>query len=93
METEDKIVVNKHETLHSIIQQLGREVTTLKNKNSISAASTVATSSGSASSTINYAALGSLEAFVPSRVELEGRRVWKNIRNHRGRCQVLGSPD
>ena len=58
METEEKIAVHKYETLHSIVQQLGQEVTVSKTKHSTSVASTVATSSGSGSSTINYAAPG-----------------------------------
>ena len=51
MEKEDKITTNKFETLHTIVHRLEAEVASLKGKyGSISAASTVATSSGSGGS-------------------------------------------
>ena len=52
MEKEDKIMINKVETLHSIVDRLGQEVTTLQGEHSISAASTLATSSESGGSHI-----------------------------------------
>ena len=46
VEREDKIVLNKCETLNSTVEGLGREVINLKEREGGSAASTVATSSG-----------------------------------------------
>ena len=42
MENEDKILINKNETLHAIVDRLEQEVTILKTKHNISAVSTVA---------------------------------------------------
>ena len=50
MENEDKVTTGKIESLHSIVNRLEQKVATLKGKHSISAASTVATSSGSGGS-------------------------------------------
>ena len=63
MENEDKITNGKIESLHSMVNRLEQEVTTLKGKHSISAASTVATSSGSGGSHVG--------AWIPG-----GQSVW-----------------
>ena len=80
MEKEDKIMINKVETLHSIVDRLEQEVTTLKGKHSISAASTVATSSGSGGSHIGPCAPGVASEWLPTRIELKGWGVWRRIR-------------
>ena len=80
MEKEDKIMINKVETLHSIVDRLEQEVTTLKGRHSISAASTVATSSGSGGSHIGPCAPGVASEWLPTRIELKGWSVWRRIR-------------
>ena len=47
MEKEDKIILNKYETLNSTVERFGREIINLKKRKIGSAASTVAASSGS----------------------------------------------
>ena len=80
MEKEDKIMINKVETLHSIVDRLEQEVTTLKGRHSISAASTVATSSGSGGSHIGPCAPGVASEWSPTRIELKGWSVWRRTR-------------
>ena len=86
MEKEDKIMKNKVETLHSIVDRLEQEVTTLKGKHSISAASTVATSSGSGGSHIGPCAPGVASEWLPTRIELNGWSVWRRIRERWHHC-------
>ena len=76
----DKLTTSKIESLRSIVEQLEREVTTLKNKNSISAASTVATSSGSGGSNIGAGFPSGQSLWIPTRVELKGWGVCRRIR-------------
>ena len=80
MEKEDKIMINRVETLHSIVDRLEQEVTTLKGKHSISAASTVATSSGNGGSHIGQCTPGVASELLPTRIELKGWGVWRKIR-------------
>ena len=55
-------------------------MTTLKGKHCISAASTVATSSGSGGSLVGVGILGGQAVWLPSRIEFKGWRVWSRIR-------------
>ena len=80
MENEDKVTIGKLESLHSIVNRLEQEVTTLKGKYSISAASTVATSSGSGGSHVCAGIPGGPSVLLPSRIELKGWEVWSRIR-------------
>ena len=80
MENEDKIKNGKIESLHSMVNRLEQEVTTLKDKHSISAASTVATSSGSGCGHVGVGIPGGPAVWLPSRIELKGWRVWSRIR-------------
>ena len=82
MANEDKLTTSKIESLRSIVEELEREVTTLKIKNSISAASTVATSSGSGGSNIGAGFPGGQSFWIPTRVELKGCGVCKRIREN-----------
>ena len=72
MENEDKITNGKIESLHSMVNRLEREVTTMKGKHSIGAASTVATSSGSGGSHVGAGIPGGQSVWLPSRIELKG---------------------
>ena len=72
MENEDKITNGKIESLHSMVNRLEQEMTTLKGKRSISAASTVATSSGSGGSHVSAGIPGGPSVWLPSRIELKG---------------------
>ena len=80
MENEDKITNGKIESLHSVVNRLEQEVTTLKGKHSISAASTVATSSGSGGSHVGAGIPGGSSVWLPSRIELKGWGEWSRIR-------------
>ena len=80
MEKEDKIMINRVETLNFMVTRLEQEVTTLKGKHSISAASTVATSSGSGGSHIGPCAPGVASEWLLTRIELKGWGVWRRIR-------------
>ena len=80
MENEDKVTNGKIESLHSTVNPLEQEVTTLKGKHSISAASTVATSSGSGGSHVGCGIPGGPSVWLPSRIELRRWRVWSRIR-------------
>ena len=81
MEKEDKIMTNKVETLRSIVDRLEQEVTTLKGKySSVSAASTVATSSGSGGSRTGLCTPGVASEWLPTRIELKGWGEWREIR-------------
>ena len=72
MENEDKITNGKIESLHSVVNRLEQEVTTLKGKHSISGASTVATSSGSGGSHVGVGIPGGQAVWLPSRIEFKG---------------------
>ena len=72
MEKEDKIMLNKYDTLNSTVERLGCEVIVLKERKMGSAASTVAASSGSCGSASNFVAPVISGMFSPSRVELKG---------------------
>ena len=82
MEKEDKININKFETLNSMVTRLEAEVLNFKGKySSISAASTVATSSsGSGGSHTGLLSPGAPSEWVPTRIKLKGRGVWRKIR-------------
>ena len=72
MENEDKITNGKIESLHSLCNRLEQEETTLKGKHSISAASTMATSSGSDGSHVGAGIPGGQSVWLPSCIELKG---------------------
>ena len=76
----DKITANECETCHSQVERLSEEIVGLKNRHNGSAASTVAASSGSGGSISNFAAHVMPNSFIPTRVELKGWEVWRNIR-------------
>ena len=78
---EHKIMTNKYETLNSTVERLSHEITNLKERKMRSAASIVATSSGSGRSTIGHGVLGAPGGFVTPRVELKGWCVWGDIRS------------
>ena len=80
MENEDKITNGKIESLHSVVNRLEHEVTALKDKHSISAASTVATSSGCGGSHVGAGIPGGPSVWLPSRIEPKGWGVWSRIR-------------
>ena len=80
MEKEDKIVTNKVETSHSMVDRLEQEVTNLEGKGGFSAASTVAASSGSRGSYIGPFTPDVASEWLPTRIELKGWRVWRKIR-------------
>ena len=75
--------LSKIESLHSMVNRLEQEVTTSKGKNSISAASTVAPSSGCGGSHVGAGIPGGPSVWLPSRIELKGRGVWSRIRETR----------
>ena len=76
-----KIMTNKYETLNSTVERLSHEITNLKERKMRSAASTVATSSGSGRSTIGHGVLGAPGGFTPPRAEPKGWGVWGDIRS------------
>ena len=80
MEKEDKIVTNKVETLHTVVDRLEQEVTSLKGEYSISAASTVATSSGSGGIHVGPCTPGVASEWLPTRIALKGWGMWRRIR-------------
>ena len=80
MENEDKITNRNIESLHSMVNRLEQEVTTLKGKHCISATSTVATSSGSGGSHVGAGIPVAPSVWLPSRIELKGWGVWSRIR-------------
>ena len=79
MENEDNITNGKIESLHSMVNRLEQEVTTLKGKHSISAASTVATSSGSGGGHVGVGILV-VRLCGYRHVSLEGWGVWSRHR-------------
>ena len=80
MEKEGKFTNGKIESLHSMVNRLEQEVTTMECKNSISAASTVATSSGSGGGNVGVGIPGGPAVWLPSRIEFQGWGVWSRIR-------------
>ena len=74
IEEEDKIMLNKYETLSSTVERWGRAIVNLREKFG-SAASTV-----SGRSTIDFAALVISSALTPTCLELRGWGVCRNIR-------------
>ena len=71
MEKEDKIMLNKYETLNSTAERLGSEIICLRRGRKMSSAeSTVAASSESGGSAGNVAASVLSGALTPTRVEL-----------------------
>ena len=81
MGKKDKITNGKIESLHSMVNRLEQEVTTLKGKHNISAASTVATSSDSGGSHFGAGIPGGQAVWLPSRIEQKGWGVWSRIRD------------
>ena len=63
-----------------MVNRLEQEVTNLKGKHSISAASPVATSSGTGGSHVGARIPGGPSVWLPSRLELKGWEVWSRIR-------------
>ena len=94
MENEDKITNGKIESLHSVVNWLEQEMTILKGKHSISAASTVANSSNSGGGHVGVGIPGGEAVWSPSRVELKGwRSVEQDSRDRKmvqfpNRCKV-----
>ena len=77
---EVEIMTTKYETLTSHVERLSQDVVNLKERKNGSAASTVAASSGSEGSTSNFAAHVMPNTFTPTRVELKGWEVLRNVR-------------
>ena len=71
---------DKYETLNSQVARLSQEIVILKERHSNSAANTVAASSGNGGSTNNFAAHVMPNPIIPTRVELKGWGVCRNIR-------------
>ena len=81
---EDRITANTIEPLPSDVtrpsKKLSEEVFCLKSRHHGSAARTVAGSTGSGGSTVNFAAGVVQNTFTASRIELKGWGCWRNIR-------------